>query len=126
MFDGTYSLPKVGVRNRPDRKKGQGLVEYALILALVATVVMVILIMVGPAISQTFMDVKCTLQWRITARSFTRASSSVVDASGVWNTSDYKFLWDEYRTGVTTWCGLQNRPNARPAFPSAGYTEPVD
>jgi pilus assembly protein Flp/PilA len=37
--------------------KGQGLVEYALILVLVALVVLVILAILGPAIGRTFSNV---------------------------------------------------------------------
>ncbi len=36
------------------REEGQGLVEYALILVLVAIVVIAILTLVGPAIANTF------------------------------------------------------------------------
>ena len=38
-------------------EKGQGLVEYALILVLVALVVIVILAILGPAIGQVFSNV---------------------------------------------------------------------
>ena len=37
--------------------KGQGLVEYALILVLVALVVMVVLLLLGPEIGATFSSV---------------------------------------------------------------------
>jgi pilus assembly protein Flp/PilA len=37
--------------------KGQGLVEYALILVMVAIVVIVILALLGPAIGEVFSDV---------------------------------------------------------------------
>jgi pilus assembly protein Flp/PilA len=47
-------------RERADR--GQGLVEYALILALVAVVVIVILTLLGPAIGQVFSQVLRDLQ----------------------------------------------------------------
>jgi pilus assembly protein Flp/PilA len=39
------------------REKGQGLVEYALILVLVSLVVIVILIVLGPAIGNVFSEV---------------------------------------------------------------------
>ena len=38
-------------------EKGQGLVEYALILVLVALIVIVILALLGPAIGDVFSDV---------------------------------------------------------------------
>ena len=38
----------------PLREKGQGLVEYALILVLVAIVVIAILLLLGPAIGNIF------------------------------------------------------------------------
>jgi len=39
------------------RAEGQGLVEYALILVLVALVVLVILMLLGPAIGNTFSNI---------------------------------------------------------------------
>jgi pilus assembly protein Flp/PilA len=39
------------------REKGQGLVEYALILVLVAIVVIAILLLLGPAIGDIFSDI---------------------------------------------------------------------
>ena len=39
------------------KEKGQGLVEYALILVLVAIVVIVILAILGPAIGDVFSDI---------------------------------------------------------------------
>jgi pilus assembly protein Flp/PilA len=39
------------------RQEGQGLVEYALILVLVALVVIVILAILGPAIGNTFSEI---------------------------------------------------------------------
>jgi len=44
------------------REKGQGLVEYALILVLVAIVVIAVLLLLGPAINQTFCRVANALQ----------------------------------------------------------------
>jgi pilus assembly protein Flp/PilA len=41
--------------------KGQGLVEYALILVLVAVVVIAILALLGPAISEIFMNIVSTI-----------------------------------------------------------------
>ena len=43
------------------RDEGQGLVEYALILAFVAIVVIVILFLLGPAIGNTFSNVVANL-----------------------------------------------------------------
>ena len=42
------------VRIRKSDERGQGLVEYALILVLVAIVVIAILLQLGPAIGDTF------------------------------------------------------------------------
>jgi pilus assembly protein Flp/PilA len=39
------------------REKGQGLVEYALILALVVIIVLVILVIMGPAIGNMYSNV---------------------------------------------------------------------
>jgi pilus assembly protein Flp/PilA len=43
------------------RSRGQGLVEYALILALVAVVVIAILIVLGPAIGSIFSNIQQSL-----------------------------------------------------------------
>lgn len=38
-------------------EKGQGMVEYALIIGLVAVVVIAVLVLLGPAISAKFQDI---------------------------------------------------------------------
>jgi pilus assembly protein Flp/PilA len=43
------------------RERGQGLVEYALIIALIAVVVIGILILLGPAIGNIFSNIKNAL-----------------------------------------------------------------
>jgi len=43
-------------------EKGQGLVEYALILVLVAMVVLAILLLLGPVIGNTFSSITQALQ----------------------------------------------------------------
>jgi len=43
------------------KETGQGLVEFALILVLVAIVVLAVLLLVGPAISNTFSDIICSI-----------------------------------------------------------------
>jgi pilus assembly protein Flp/PilA len=43
------------------RERGQGLVEYALIIALIAVVVIGILILLGPAIGSIFSNIKSNL-----------------------------------------------------------------
>jgi Flp pilus assembly pilin Flp len=129
MIDGNYSQSNVDPSDqhrRPKGHKGQGLVEYALILALVAVSVIVILFAVGPAISQYLMDVQCTMTWQTTARAFTGGSSATTNASGNWHTDDYKFLLRDYQNGSIAWCGLTNHLTARPAFPSSSYVAPAD
>jgi len=44
------------------KEKGQGLVEYALILVLVAIVVIVALSILGPIIGNVFSDINSSLQ----------------------------------------------------------------
>lgn len=44
-----------------NRERGQGLVEYALIIALIAIVVIAILILLGPAIGSVFSQIKQSL-----------------------------------------------------------------
>ena len=44
------------------REKGQGLVEYALILVLVAIVVIAVLMLMGPIIGNTFSSINQSLQ----------------------------------------------------------------
>ena len=41
----------------PSREKGQGLVEYALILVLVAIVVIAILLILGPVVGNVFSNI---------------------------------------------------------------------
>lgn len=48
-----------GVIRRSER--GQGLVEYALIIALVAIVVIAALVLLGPAISSIFVNINSAL-----------------------------------------------------------------
>lgn len=43
------------------REKGQGLVEYALILVMVALVVIVVLLTLGPVIGNTFSNINSSL-----------------------------------------------------------------
>lgn len=45
------------------RAKGQGLVEYALILSLVALIVIIVLALLGPAIGNVFSAVMYTFQY---------------------------------------------------------------
>jgi len=49
--------------NMPSRlsSRGQGLVEYALIIALVAVVVIAALVLLGPAISSIFVHISSAL-----------------------------------------------------------------
>jgi len=46
----------------PPAQKGQGLVEYALILVLVSIVVIVALSIMGPIIGNVFSDINSSLQ----------------------------------------------------------------
>jgi len=43
------------------KEKGQGLVEYALILVLVAVIVIAVLTLLGPAIGKIFSDIMIAL-----------------------------------------------------------------
>lgn len=42
---------------RPALQRGQGLVEYALILVLVAVVVIAVLVILGPAVAEVYQNV---------------------------------------------------------------------
>ena len=42
-------------------EKGQGMVEYALLVGLIAIVVIAALVLLGPAIAQKFTDIKNSL-----------------------------------------------------------------
>ena len=46
------------------KEKGQGLVEYALILVLVAVVVIAVLLILGPVIGNVFSEINAGLQNR--------------------------------------------------------------
>ena len=50
------------VQNRRESEEGQTLVEYGLLLALIAIVVIVALIFLGPIVSQIFRNVGVNLQ----------------------------------------------------------------
>ncbi len=45
------------------KRRGQGLVEYALILVLIAIVVIIILMFLGTQVSQTFSKISSTMIW---------------------------------------------------------------
>ncbi len=45
-----------------DLERGQGLVEYALILVLVAVVVIAVLTLLGPQVGDVFSQISCALQ----------------------------------------------------------------
>ncbi len=45
------------MKHRPGREQGQGLVEYALILVLVAVVMIVVLALLGPSLENIFANV---------------------------------------------------------------------
>lgn len=47
---------------RPQNEQGQGLVEYALILVLVALIVIVVLLVLGPTVGNMFSNVISELQ----------------------------------------------------------------
>ncbi len=53
--------PEQTPMRRLQMQKGQGLVEYALVLVLVAVVVIAILTMLGPRVGLIFFNVNCTL-----------------------------------------------------------------
>lgn len=51
------SIMKAKVLSVFKDQKGQGMVEYALLVGLIAIVVMVVLALLGPAISKKFQDI---------------------------------------------------------------------
>lgn len=53
--------PSVPSRRKPRRQGGQGLVEYAFILVLIAVVVVVMLVSTGGQVRQLFSDITYTL-----------------------------------------------------------------
>lgn len=50
------------VLSKLKEEKGQGMVEYALIIGLVSIVVIAVLVLLGPAISEKFQDIINALQ----------------------------------------------------------------
>lgn len=56
MFKRVFNFPAA------TKEQGQGLVEYALILVLVAIVVIAILLILGPTVGNVFSRVVCTIQ----------------------------------------------------------------
>lgn len=65
----------------PTREKGQGLVEYALILVLVAIVVLAILLILGPVVGNVFSNVVAVLQ----EAGMVGGSGPIDDVSASWN-----------------------------------------
>ncbi|MBC8061261.1 MAG: Flp family type IVb pilin [Clostridiaceae bacterium] len=49
------------VVGKMNEEKGQGMVEYALLVGLIAIVVIAALVLLGPAIAQKFTDIKNAL-----------------------------------------------------------------
>jgi pilus assembly protein Flp/PilA len=47
----------------PREDSGQGLVEYALILVLIAVVVLAVLLLLGPAVGNMFSEITCNIAW---------------------------------------------------------------
>jgi pilus assembly protein Flp/PilA len=62
QFISTYVTCNVTTRFRRDDEKGQTLVEYGLLLALIAIIVIVALLFLGPIVSQIFRNVGKNLQ----------------------------------------------------------------
>jgi pilus assembly protein Flp/PilA len=62
QFISTYLTCNVFARFRRDDEKGQTLVEYGLLLALIAIIVIVALLFLGPIVSQIFRNVGKNLQ----------------------------------------------------------------
>ena len=47
----------------PEESSGQGMVEYGLLLALIAVVVLGILLLLGPTIGNMFSVITCNMAW---------------------------------------------------------------
>ena len=47
----------------PEDASGQGLIEYGLLLALIAVVVLAVLILLGPTVGNMFSQITCNLAW---------------------------------------------------------------
>jgi pilus assembly protein Flp/PilA len=56
-------LPPISFSGQRRTEKGQGLVEYALILVLVAIVVIVVMALLGTTVRDTFADFQCVLKY---------------------------------------------------------------
>lgn len=59
-------LPEKSRQPRLQTQRGQGLVEYALVLVLVAVVIIAILTVLGPQVGGTFFKVECGMKSGIT------------------------------------------------------------
>jgi pilus assembly protein Flp/PilA len=92
----------VSLFRRPN-EEGQGLVEYALILVLVAIVVIGILLLLGPAISEVYCEVVNTMQpgecGAITS------VNAVRDGNGHGNTVVVTITVDQATAVTATWPG---------------------
>ncbi len=54
-------LPKENNQSFMPEEKGQGIMEYALVLILVSIVIIAVLALLGPQIGVVFSNVRCTL-----------------------------------------------------------------
>ena len=57
----TFTLERISLMLFAPKEKGQGLVEYAIILALVAIVVIAVMRLLGPKIGNTFSTINSSL-----------------------------------------------------------------
>jgi len=57
----SFQRSQAAIRPAARQEKGQGLVEYALILVLVALLVIAVLAIFGPAIERVFMFIYCNI-----------------------------------------------------------------
>ena len=84
----------------PNAGKGQSMVEYAMILALVAVVVVAVLALLGPAIGKTYSNVVTNLGG-VSNPTQTAATPTAVPTAAPTPTPTWTFCSDEYQ-----YCGF--------------------
>jgi pilus assembly protein Flp/PilA len=96
-----HPFPSLNHRSR-GKQEGQGLVEYALILAIASVMVVVVLSVMGSSISDIFGEVSCTLQRGSADR---QVNSSVREHYGS-DAFHWASVWDEI-----SWNRLMEKTN---------------
>jgi pilus assembly protein Flp/PilA len=86
-------------------EKGQGLVEYALILVLVAIVVVNVLVLLGPSIDETFQDILDAIMSQSSSETTSAGEPDrlVAEANIMSSTAQTALEWDDAESIIVLW-----------------------